>query len=85
MQRSRLVFRRLLSSFHVLIVCLKTAVAARRVALQMIQTQIVPGPDALRVQIRTGRFIGHVFGWLRTPPCSVGGALEQADIQPAGV
>jgi len=48
MQRSRLMFRRLFSSLRVLMVCRKTAVAARRVVLQMIQARIVFARDALR-------------------------------------
>lgn len=40
-------------SLRVLKVCRKTAVAARRVALQIIQTQIVSAPEALRDQLRS--------------------------------
>lgn len=40
-------------SLRVLNVCRKTAVAARRVALQLIQGTIVSAPDALRDQLRT--------------------------------
>tara|TARA_R110002111_G_scaffold257152_1_gene325181 strand:+ start:254 stop:1333 length:1080 start_codon:yes stop_codon:yes gene_type:complete len=40
-------------SLRVLKVCRKTAVAARRVALQIIQTQIVSAPDALRDHLRS--------------------------------
>lgn len=39
-------------SLRVLKVCRKTAVAARRVALQMIQTQVISAPEELRDQIR---------------------------------
>lgn len=48
----------MIESLRVLMVCRKTAVAARHVALQMIQTQIVSAPDALRDQIRTVTRIG---------------------------
>jgi transposase len=40
-------------SLRVLKVCRKTAVAARRVALQMIQTQVISAPEELRDQIRS--------------------------------
>jgi transposase len=40
-------------SLRVLKACRKTAVAARRVALQMIQTTIVTAPDELREPLRT--------------------------------
>jgi hypothetical protein len=40
-------------SLRVLKVCRKRAVAARRVALQIIQTQIVSAPDALRDHLRS--------------------------------
>lgn len=42
----------MIESLRVLKVCRKTAVAARRVALQMIQMNIVSTPDELRDQIR---------------------------------
>jgi transposase len=42
----------MVESLRVLTVCRKTAVAARRVALQIIQTTIVCAPDALRDQLR---------------------------------
>jgi transposase len=43
----------MIESLRVLKVCRKTAVAARRVALQMIQTTIVAAPDELREPLRT--------------------------------
>jgi transposase len=43
----------MVESLRVLTVCRKTAVAARRVALQMIQTTIVSAPDALRELLRS--------------------------------
>ena len=43
----------MVESLRVLTVCRKTAVAARRVALQMIQTTIVSAPDALRDLLRS--------------------------------
>ncbi|MGM0704273.1 MAG: IS110 family transposase, partial [Pseudomonadota bacterium] len=39
-------------ALRVLKVCRKTAVAARRVALQMIQTQVISAPEELRDQLR---------------------------------
>ena len=42
----------MVESLRVLTVCRKTAVAARRVALQIIQTTIVCAPDGLRDQLR---------------------------------
>lgn len=42
----------LVESLRVLKVCRKTAVAARRIALQMIQMDIVSAPDALRESLR---------------------------------
>ncbi|SEG88057.1 Transposase [Marinobacterium lutimaris] len=42
----------MVEALRVLKVCRKTAVAARRVALQMIQTQIVSAPEGLREQLR---------------------------------
>lgn len=43
----------MVESLRVLMACRKTAVAARRVALQMIQNTIVCAPDALRDTLRT--------------------------------
>lgn len=43
----------MVESLRVLMACRKTAVAARRVALQMIQNTIVCAPDSLRDQLRT--------------------------------
>ena len=43
----------MVESLRVLKACRKTAVAARRVALQMIQNTIVCAPDGLRDQLRT--------------------------------
>jgi transposase len=43
----------MIESLRVLKVCRKTAVAARRVALQMIQTTIVAAPDELREPLQT--------------------------------
>jgi transposase len=43
----------MIESLRVLKVCRKTAVSARRVALQMIQTTIVAAPDELREPLRT--------------------------------
>lgn len=43
----------MIESLRVLKVCRKTAVAARRIALQMIQTQIISAPDELREQLRS--------------------------------
>jgi transposase len=43
----------MIESLRVLKVCRKTAVAARRVALQIIQTQIISAPESLREQLRT--------------------------------
>ena len=43
----------MVESLRVLKVCRKTAIAARRVALQMIQTQIVSAPEELRDQLRS--------------------------------
>ena len=42
----------MVESLRVLTVCRKTAVAARRVALQIIQTTIVSAPDGLRDTLR---------------------------------
>ncbi len=42
----------MIEALRVLKVCRKTAVAARRIALQMIQMNIVSAPDELRDQIR---------------------------------
>lgn len=42
----------MIESLRVLKVCRKTAVASRRIALQMIQMNIVSAPDELRNQIR---------------------------------
>ena len=36
-----------------LVACRKTAVTARRIALQMVHNTIVAAPDALREQVRT--------------------------------
>lgn len=43
----------LVESLRVLRVCRKTAVSARRIALQMIQMNIVSAPDALRDELRS--------------------------------
>jgi transposase len=43
----------MIESLRVLNVCRKTAVAARRVALQMIQMNIISAPDDLRDQLRS--------------------------------
>jgi transposase len=43
----------MVESLRVLKVCRKTAIAARRVALQLIQNTIVSAPDALRESLRT--------------------------------
>lgn len=43
----------MIEALRVLKVCRKTAVAARRIALQMIQMNIVSAPDELRDQIRS--------------------------------
>ncbi len=43
----------MVESLRVLTVCRKTAVAARRVALQMIQTTIISAPDGLRDTLRS--------------------------------
>jgi transposase len=43
----------MVESLRVLMVCRKTAVAARRVALQIIQTTIVSAPDRLRDTLRS--------------------------------
>ena len=43
----------MVEALRVLKVCRKTAIAARRVALQMIQTQIVSAPEELRDQLRS--------------------------------
>ena len=43
----------MVESLRVLTVCRKTAVAARRVALQLIQTTIVSAPDGLRDTLRS--------------------------------
>lgn len=42
----------MIETLRVLKVCRKTAVAARRIALQIIQMNIVSAPDELRDQIR---------------------------------
>ena len=42
----------MVESLRVLTICRKTAVAARRVALQMIQTTIMSAPDELRYLLR---------------------------------
>lgn len=42
----------MIEALRVLKVCRKTAVAARRVALQMIQTQVISAPEELRDQLR---------------------------------
>jgi transposase len=42
----------MIEALRVLVACRKTAVTARRVALQMIQNTIVSAPDALRDQLR---------------------------------
>ena len=42
----------MIKALRVLKVCRKTAVSARRIALQMIQMNIVSAPDELRDQIR---------------------------------
>lgn len=42
----------MIEALRVLKVCRKTAVAARRIVLQMIQMNIVSAPDELRDQIR---------------------------------
>lgn len=42
----------MVESLRVLKVCRKTAVQARRVALQMIQTQVISAPEELREQLR---------------------------------
>lgn len=42
----------MIEALRVLKVCRKTAVTARRIALQMIQMNIVSAPDELREQIR---------------------------------
>ncbi len=42
----------MIEALRVLKVCRKTAVAARRIALQMIQMNIVSSPDELRDQLR---------------------------------
>jgi hypothetical protein len=42
----------MIESLRVLVGCRKTAVTARRIALQMIQNTIVSAPDALRNQLR---------------------------------
>lgn len=42
----------MIESLRVLKVCRKTAIAARRIALQMIQMQIIPTPDELREPLR---------------------------------
>lgn len=56
----------MIESLRVLKVCRKTAVAARRVALQMIQTTIVAAPDELREQLRSltrMQLIRTLAGW----------------------
>lgn len=42
----------MIEALRVLKVCRKTAVSARRVALQMIQTQVISAPEELRDQLR---------------------------------
>lgn len=42
----------MIESLRVLKVCRKTAIAARRIALQVIQTQIISAPDELREPLR---------------------------------
>lgn len=42
----------MIESLRVLKACRKTAIAARRIALQMIQTQIISAPDELREPLR---------------------------------
>ena len=42
----------MIESLRVLKICRKSAISARRVALQMIQTNIISAPDALRDQLR---------------------------------
>lgn len=42
----------MVESLRVLKTCRKTAIGARRIALQMIQTQIISAPDELRDQLR---------------------------------
>jgi transposase len=42
----------MVEALRVLIVCRKSAIAARRVALQMIRTNIISAPDELRNQLR---------------------------------
>lgn len=42
----------MIEALRVLVACRKTAVAARRIALQMIQNTIVAAPDGLRDQLR---------------------------------
>lgn len=42
----------MIESLRVLKACRKTAIAARRIALQMIQTQIISAPDQLREPLR---------------------------------
>jgi transposase len=42
----------MIEALRVLVACRKTAVTARRVALQMIQNTIISAPDALRDQLR---------------------------------
>jgi len=58
MQKSRLMFRRFFRPCASLIVCRKTAVAARRVALRVTQTQLAFAPVALRDQIHIVTRIG---------------------------
>jgi transposase len=43
----------MIEALRVLVACRKTAVTARRIALQMIHNTIVPAPDGLRDQLRT--------------------------------
>ena len=42
----------MIESLRILMACRKTAVSARRIALQMIHNTIVCAPDALRDQLR---------------------------------
>jgi transposase len=50
-------------SLRVLKVCRKTAIAARRVALQLIQNTIVCAPDELRESLRTMRACSSSARW----------------------
>jgi transposase len=56
----------MVESLRVLMVCRKTAVAARRVALQLIQTTIVSAPDRLRDTLRSMtrmQLVGTLAAW----------------------